>query len=82
MLKVKADTNMTQKTKDRQYDGRSRPTNDLYKKNFDRIFGKKEKTTSEVLMEGFIEEQKMYENEEKNKIDIDYEYLDSLKEKS
>ena len=64
MLKVKADTNMTQKTKDRQYDGRSRPTNDLYKKNFDRIFGKKEKTTSEVLMEGFIEEQKMYENEE------------------
>jgi len=81
MLKVKADTNMTQKTKDRRYDGRSRPTNDLYKKNFDRIFGKKEKTTSEVLMEGFIEEQKMYEDEEKNKIDIDYEYLDSLKEK-
>ena len=63
MLKVKADTNMTQKTKDRQYDGRSRPTNDLYKKNFDRIFGKKEKTTSEVLMEGFIEEQKMYEEQ-------------------
>ena len=81
MLKVKADTNMTQKTKDRQYDGRSRPTNDLYKKNFDRIFGKKEKTTSEILMEGFIEEQKMYEDEEKNKIDIDYKYLDSLKEK-
>ncbi len=81
MLKVKADTNMTQKTKDRQYDGRSRPTNDLYKKNFDRIFGKKEKTTSELLMEGFIEEQKMYEDEEKNKINIDYEYLDSLKEK-
>ena len=81
MLKVKANTNMAQKTKDRRYDGRSRPTNDLYKKNFDRIFGKKEKTTSEVLMEGFIEEQKMYEDEEKNKIDIDYEYLDSLKEK-
>jgi hypothetical protein len=81
MLKVKSDTNMTQKTKDRQYDGRSRPTNDLYKKNFDRIFGKKEKTTSEVLMEGFIEEQKMYEDEEKNKINIDYNYLDSLKEK-
>ena len=42
---------------------------------------KKEKTTSEVLMEGFIEEQKMYEDEEKNKINIDYNYLDSLKEK-
>ena len=81
MLKVKADTNMTQKTKDRRYDGRSRPTNDLYKKNFDRIFGKKEKTTSEVLMEGFIEEQKMYEDQEKNEINIDYDYLDSLKEK-
>ncbi len=81
MLKVKADTNMTQKTKDRQYDGRSRPTNDLYKKNFDRIFGKKEKTTSEILMEGFIEEQKMYEDQEKNEINIDYDYLDSLKEK-
>ena len=81
MLKVKADTNMTQKTKERRYDGRARPTNDLYKKNFDRIFGKKEKTTSEVLMEGFIEEQKMYEDQEKNEINIDYDYLDSLKEK-
>ena len=72
MLKVKADTNMTQKTKDRQYDGRSRPTNDLYKKNFDRIFGKKEKTTSELLMEGYEEEKKILEEEE---------YLESLKEK-
>ena len=63
MLEVKADTNMTQKTKDRQYDGRSRPTNDLYKKNFNRIFGKKEKTTSELLMEGFRKEQKMYEEQ-------------------
>jgi len=24
------------------YDGKSRPSNDLYKKEFDRIFGKKE----------------------------------------
>jgi hypothetical protein len=32
-------------------------------------------------MEGFKEEQKMYEDEEKNEINIDYEYLDSLKEK-
>jgi hypothetical protein len=64
MLKVKADTNMTQKTKDRQYDGRSRPTNDLYKKNFDRIFGKKEKTLHEIAMEGYEEEKKMYEEED------------------
>ena len=64
MLKVKADTNMTQKTKDRQYDGRSRPTNDLYKKNFDRIFGKKEKTLHEMAMEGYEEEKRMYEEED------------------
>jgi hypothetical protein len=31
------------KEKGRQWDGHSRPTNDLYKKNFDEIFGKKEK---------------------------------------
>ena len=58
MLKVKADTNMTQKTKDRQYDGRSRPTNDLYSKRWNEIF-KKEKTTSELLREGYEEEKKM-----------------------
>jgi len=63
MLEVKADTNMTQKTKDRQYDGRSRPTNDLYLKRWNEIF-KKEKTTSELLMEGFEEEKKMLEEEE------------------
>jgi len=40
MLKVKADTNMTQKTKDRQYDGRSRPTNELYSKRWNEIFKK------------------------------------------
>jgi hypothetical protein len=46
--------------KKEKWDGRSRPTNDLYKKEFDRIFGKKEKTTSELLMEGYEEEKKMY----------------------
>src|SRR6056300_805802 len=45
------------KEKGRQWDGRSRPTNDKYKKEFDRIF-KKEKTLHEELMEGFKEEQK------------------------
>ena len=71
---------MSQREKGRQYDGRSRPTNDLYTKRWNEIF-KKEKTTSELLAEGFEKEQKMYEDEEKNKINIDYEYLDSLKEK-
>jgi hypothetical protein len=50
--------------KKEKWDGRSRPTNDLYKKEFDRIFGKKEKTTSELLMEGYEEEKKMYEEED------------------
>jgi len=56
---------MTQREKGRQYDGRSRPTNDKYKKEFDRIFSKKEKTTSELLREGYEEEKKMYEQQEK-----------------
>jgi len=47
---------MSQK-KDRQYDGRSRPTNDIYRQRWDEIFGKKEKTLHEELMEGFNKEQ-------------------------
>ena len=43
--------------KARKWDGRSRPSNDKYKKEFDRIFGKKEKTLHEELMEGFNKEQ-------------------------
>jgi len=31
-----------------KYDGKSRPSNDLYKKNFDIIFGKKVKKDEEV----------------------------------
>ena len=50
--------------KKEKWDGRSRPTNDLYKKEFNRIFGKKEKTTSELLMEGYEEEKKMLEEED------------------
>ena len=48
---------MTKKVKGRLWDGRSRPATDKYKKNFDRIFGKKEKTLSEQLQEGFEKEQ-------------------------
>ena len=35
------------KSKKFKYDGRSRPVNDLYKKNFDKIFGVKEKEKEE-----------------------------------
>jgi len=74
--------------KKEKWDGKSRPTNDKYKKEYDRIFNpvakevrtskfksqvvedktkynrKKEKTTSEVLMERFLEEQRMLEEED------------------
>tara|TARA_R100001480_G_scaffold3943_1_gene10029 strand:+ start:155 stop:361 length:207 start_codon:yes stop_codon:yes gene_type:complete len=42
--------------KDRPWDGRSRPSDDKYRKEFDRIF--KPKTLHEELMEGFEKEQK------------------------
>ena len=37
------------KSKKFKYDGRSRPTTDLYKENFDQIFGKKIKKNEEVV---------------------------------
>ena len=54
---------MATEKKDRPWDGRSRPSTDLYKKNFDEIF--KPKTLHEELMEGYEEEKKELENEEK-----------------
>ena len=61
------------KEKGRQWDGKSRISNETYRQNWNDIF-KKEKTLHEDLMEG-------YEKEKKNEINIDYEYLDSLKDK-
>jgi hypothetical protein len=64
-----------------KFDGRSRPSNDKYRKRFNEVFKKeqgeldesykqslknkkeREKTTSELLMEGYEEEKRMYENE-------------------
>ena len=50
-------------SKKEKFDGRSRPSTDLYRKRFDEIF-KKEKTLHEELMEGFEEEKKELTNEE------------------
>ena len=50
-------------SKKEKFDGRSRPSNDLYRKRFDEIF-KKEKTLHEELMEGFKKEQEELKNEE------------------
>ena len=54
---------MSQKEKGRKWDGKSRVSNDLYRKNFNEIFGVKEKSLSEMLQEGFDEEQKQLEEE-------------------
>jgi len=48
-------------TKKEKFDGRSRPSNDTYRKRFDEIF--KQKTLHEELMEGF-EKEKQLETEE------------------
>ena len=55
---------MATKEKGRTFDGITRPSTDLYRENFNKIFGKKEKTTSELLMEGYEEEKKELDNEE------------------
>ena len=49
---------MATEKKDRPWDGRSRPSDDKYRTNFDRIFGKK-KTLHELAMEGYEEEKKL-----------------------
>ena len=71
---------MATEKKDRPWDGRSRPSDDKYRKEFNRIFSKKDikeiekivdeheekkqKTLHEELMEGFEKEQKELDNEE------------------
>ena len=58
------------KEKGRQWDGKSRISNDTYRKRFNEIF-KKEKTLHEELMEGFEKEQKelneSYEQSKRNR---------------
>mgnify|MGYP001365806909 CR=1 FL=1 len=54
---------MSKKEKGRKWDGKSRVSNDTYRKRYDEIF-KKEKTLSELLQEGFEKEQKELNEEE------------------
>ena len=49
---------MATKEKGRQWDGRSRPSTDLYKKNFDKIFGKKEKNYFRVTYGRFMKKKR------------------------
>ena len=55
------------KEKGRQWDGKSRVSNDTYRKRYDEIF-KKQKTVSELLEEGFEEEQAEYLKELEDKL--------------
>jgi hypothetical protein len=55
------------KEKGRQWDGKSRISNDTYRKRFNEIF-KKEKTLHEELMEGFEKEQEEYLKELEDKL--------------
>ena len=52
-----------EKENGRKWDGKSRVSNDTYRKRYDEIF-KKEKTVSQLLQEGFEEEQKELNEEE------------------
>ena len=68
-----------EKERGRQWDGKSRPSDDTYRREFNRIFSKKdikeiekivdeheekkEKTLHEELMEGYEKEKRMYEDE-------------------
>ena len=56
---------MSKRERGRKWDGKSRVSNDLYRENFNKIFGVKEKSLSEMLEEGFDEEQKQLKEEEK-----------------
>ena len=57
--------------KKEKWDGRSRPSDDNYRKRWNEIFGEKEKTLHEELMEGFEKEQKelneSYEQSKRNR---------------
>ena len=47
-----------------KWDGRSRPADDVYRKRWNEIFNKKEKSLHEELMEGFRKEQAELAKEE------------------
>ncbi len=50
--------------KKEKWDGRSRPSDDNYRKRWNEIFGKKEKTLHEDLIEGFEKEQEELKDDE------------------
>jgi len=59
--------------KKEKWDGRSRPVDDKYRKNYDEIFGKKE---NDELAESYRESRRQQKERKDNE-----EYLKSLKDK-
>ena len=55
---------MPDKPQNKNWDGRSRPADDVYRKRWNEIFNKKEKSLHEELMEGFRKEQAELAKEE------------------
>ena len=60
-------------SKKEKWDGRSRPVDDKYRKNYDEIFGKKE---NDELAESYRESRRQQKERKDNE-----EYLKSLKDK-
>ena len=60
-------------SKKEKWDGRSRPVDDKYRKNYDEIFGKKE---NDELAESYKESRRQQKEREENE-----KYLNSLKDK-
>ena len=72
---------MVKKEKGRQWDGVSRPSDDLYRKNFNRIFGKKENDElKESYKQSLKNKKEKQANMQSDNIEIE-EYLKELKNK-
>ncbi len=72
------------KSKKEKWDGRSRPVTDLYKKNFDIIFGKKEEDQlKESYKQSLMNKKERQANMQSDNLDIEEheEYLKELKNK-
>ena len=72
---------MVKKEKGRQWDGVSRRSDDLYRKNFNRIFGKKENDElKESYKQSLKNKKERQANMQSDNIEME-EYLEKLKNK-
>ncbi len=69
---------MSKRERGRKWDGVSRIPDDIYRQNWNNIFGQKEKTESEKLQDNL---EPITNNKEEELDPETQEYVDSLKEK-